>query len=154
MTCIKAIAVHHSNCSEVITFNILRFSTETVGTGENAATVAPLVYSSDLETPDDMTAYIVSRVTPLTSSVALTEIAYIPKDVPVLLLDKEKHTGARPDITLSPKDEATPTVSSSLIASNLLKVSDGSVEVSDAQVYMYYQGEFVLTFILDVPLRI
>lgn len=146
VTCIKAIAVHHSNCSEVITFNILRFSTETVGTGENAVTVAPLVYSSDLETPDDMTAYIVSRVTPLTSSVALTEIAYIPKDVPVLLLDKGKHTGARPDITLSPKDEATPTVSSSLIASNLLKVSDGSVEVSDAQVYMYYQGEFVLTF--------
>ena len=146
IVCIKAYAVHHSGHSAVTTYNILRFSTETVGSGDNEATVAPMVYSSDLATPDGMTPYIVSRVTPLTNSVVLTELSYIPKNVPVLLLDKGKHEGAMTNITLSPKAEATPTVSTSVTAANLLKVSDGKMKVSDAQVYMYHKGEFVLTF--------
>lgn len=160
VACVKAVVIRSTEKSENGVYNRARFSDQTITFGETNVTVAPLVYSADMATPTDMTAYIVSRVTPFDHSAILSPIGYIPQGVPVLLLD----SGATPstgltNITLSPIDLTTLDVNTnadpdddikpitdSQKASNQLKVSDGTVTVDDAQVYMYYQGEFVLTF--------
>lgn len=163
--CIKAIAVHQSARSESTTYNILHFTDNAINVGtESDVTVAPLIYSCDLAKPSGMTPYIVSRITPLDHNAILKEVGYIPADVPVLLLDEGKHQGPTDNITLTPIDDLdafladldvnndtdpnnnVTSISASDKAANLLKVSDGKVTVADAQVYMYYNGEFVLTF--------
>lgn len=162
--CIKAIAVHQSTRSEVTTYNILHFTDNAINVGtESDVTVAPLIYSCDLAKPSGMTPYIVSRITPLDHNAILKEVGYIPEGVPVLLLDNGKHTGSN-NITLEPIDDLdayladldvnkdtdpnnnVTSIPASDKAANQLRVSDGKVVVADAQVYMYYNGEFVLTF--------
>ena len=170
VSCIKTYAVHHTGHSETVVYNIIRFSTRTVsvvsGVTDKTVTVAPFIYSSDVAKPTAMTPYIVSRVTPLDRRVVLTKLDYIPKDVPVLLLDDNQRlgpktagfstTGFTPDITLAAIDlEALngddnpandiPQLSESERAANQLHVADGKMTVDAAQIYMYNQGEFVLT---------
>ena len=145
-TCIKAIAVETGGLtSEVITYNVLNFSGEKNVGLPNTVTVAPVVYSSDYATPTGMTAYMVSRVSTSGRTVFLKKLDYIPQNVPVLLLDDGKHSGST-GISLLPKDESTVQVSSTVTSANQLKVAGENVKVKDAQVYLYYQGEFVLTF--------
>ena len=148
--------------SEVATFCILPFSSEKIDIGRGKeATVAPFVYSYDALLPENTKAYIVSRVFPLDCSAVLSEVKYIPKDVPVLLLDDRAtpQTGDI-DITLTPIDDFDELsvnndedpdnninpISKSVAIANCLKVSDGKVTVKNAQVYMYYADEFVLTY--------
>lgn len=142
LICVKAVAVSNEGImSQVAVYNILNFSEE-LNIGK---TVAPFVSSIDLAKPDGMKVYYVSRVTPLNHSAVLKELKYIPKDMPVLLLDAEKHTGPTGDITFSPKQWITSEVSASDKAANQLHVTDKPMTVQNAQVYMYYNGEFVLT---------
>lgn len=145
-TCIKAIAVEAGGLtSEVITYNVLNFSGEKNVGLPNTVTVSPVVYSSDYATPTGMTAYMVSRVSTSGRTVFLKKLDYIPQNVPVLLLDDGKHSGST-GISLLPKDDNTAQVSSTITSANQLKVAGENVKVKDAQVYLYYQGEFVLTF--------
>ena len=157
--CIKAIAVEEDGpVSEAATFNILGFTNnaiDVVGSEKNV-TVAPFVSTVDYAKPSGMTPYIVCRVTSLDHNAVLRELEYIPGGVPVLLLSTntgstgqtlntidlktlEVNTDEDPDNDIKP-------ISDSNKAANQLRVSDGTVEVADAQVYMYYNGEFVLTF--------
>lgn len=139
----------------------LHFSAEAMNFGGGKeATVAPYISSVDASTPDGMKAYIISRVFPSVHSAILSEVAYIPQDVPILLLDfnAEPKTGDT-EMTLTvisdfeeldvntdddPDNDIEP-ITESIATSNCLKVSDGTVEVNDAQVYMYYEDEFILT---------
>ena len=157
--CIKAIAVEEGGpVSEVATFNILRFTNNTIAVvgSEKNVTVAPFVSTVDYAKPSGMTPYIVCRVTSLDHNAVLRELEYIPGGVPVLLLST--NTGSTGQ-TLSPIDLETldvntdedpdndiKPISDSNKAANQLRVSDGKLKVEDAQVYMYYNGEFVLTF--------
>lgn len=148
VACIKACAVHNTDRSTVAVYNILNFSNN-IGSAESPMTVAPLAVSYDRQIPEDMKAYIVSNVLPWDNSAILKEVGYIPKDVPVLLI----YIGGSPNtgsthIDLEVLDletyEGTP-VDASMTAANQLKISDGTVTVADAQVYMYKGGLFVLT---------
>ena len=144
-TCIKAIAVEAGGLtSEVITYNVLNFSGEKNVGLPNTVTVAPVVYSGDYTTPTGMAAYLVSRVSTSGRTVFLKKLDYIPHNVPVLLLDDGKHSGST-GISLLPKDDDIAAVSSTVTSANQLKVAGENVAVEDAQVYLYYQGEFVQT---------
>jgi hypothetical protein len=107
-------------------------------------TEAAAVYqaSSDLAKPSDITPYIVRKVNPSIGTMVITPIDYIPEDVPVLMLRTSETAG----FLASPKEESTPEITAQTKNSNLLKMApEGGVEVEAAQVYMFHQGEFVLT---------
>lgn len=157
ISCIKVIADHYGEVSKVTVYDILYFSNALSSGGS----VAPFVYFCDLEKPAGLTPYIVSRVTPYDHSVILTPLEYIPQGVPVLLVDATgANTGLR-NLTVTAlgdfaelpenKDEDLTNdrkpISDSQKAANMLHVTDkDGMAVADAQVYMYYKGEFVLTF--------
>ena len=175
VNCIKAYAVHtfgqHTAESTVSVYNFVRFTNSEISglKPTTTVTVAPLVYSLDLKTPDNMEAYIVSRVTTIDHTAVLTKLEYIPAGVPVLLMDNNttKHTGKTPfflkstddpnDVVLTPidleelnsnestADDITP-ITDAQKTTNQLRVTEKPMTVQDAQVYMYYNGEFVLTF--------
>ena len=154
IACVKVIAAHNSALSDVVTYHTPYFSAI-----DGTTTVVPLLVSHDYATPEGMTAYIVKRVTPLDRSVVISPIAYIPQGVPVLLIDKdvadntettdvdETHTklSGFQVMTFGDKAEATPAIAESVKNANLLTVADGKKTVKNAQIYMYYQGKFVLT---------
>ena len=154
VACIKACAANvfgeHTAYSDVTTYNILSFTNSTINVGTETVTAAPLVYSCDLETPSGMTAYTVSRVSPIDHTAMLTPLVYIPEGVPVLLLDKntEKKMGRQVGFPLTPinvsSNDITP-ITDGQKSGNLLRVTDKKMTVDNAQVYMYYNGEFVLT---------
>lgn len=155
ISCIKVIADHYGEVSEVKVYDVLYFS-EGPTTGSGTATVAPFIYSCDLTT--GLTPYIISRVTPFDHSVILTPLEYIPQGVPVLLVDATGTKKGLQIISWNPIDleginndennenDITP-ITDSQKAANMLHVTDkDGMAVADAQVYMYYKGEFILTF--------
>ena len=145
VTCIKAIAVHHSGQSEVATYNRLHFYQ--IGSAATP-TIAPFIYSSDAVTPAGYTAYIVDRITPSDGSVVLKGLDYIPEDVPVLLKATSSTGLTGLTLTAWEEDDNNKPIGSSVTAVNLLKVlkaSDDDLTVAAAQVYLYQDGEFVLT---------
>ena len=168
VACIKArvakVSGEQTAYSKVKIYNILRFSGQIdVGSLTNV-TVAPLVYSCDLETPSGMTAYMVSRVSPIDHTAILTPLVYIPEGVPVLLMDNAgTYTGKKDNITLTPipdlddyfdklpvntdavTDNDVEPITDAQKAGNLLCVTSKKTKVDNAQVYMYHNGEFVLT---------
>ncbi len=172
VNCIKAYAVHtfgqHTVESAVSVYNFVRFTDSEISGLKPTATVtvAPLVYSLDLKVPNNMEAYIVSRVTTIDHSAILTKLEYIPAGVPVLLMDNNKKKGKTPFfleestdpnvVVLTPidledlngndntTDDITP-ITDAQKAGNQLHVTDKPMTVQDAQVYMYYNSEFVLT---------
>jgi hypothetical protein len=105
---------------------------------------ATAVYKAkrDMAKPSDIKPYIVRKVNPTIGTLTISEIDYIPEDVPVLLLSDEESEG----FTAAPKEEATAAITAQTKNSNLLKVApkDG-VKVEAAQIYTFYKGEFVLT---------
>ena len=89
------------------------------GSGQAAA-----VYQAkrDLSCPSGIKPYIIRKVNPSIGTAVITKLDYIPEDVPVLLLSDDEASG----FVASPKDS-------------------GGETVQAAQIYMFYQGEFVLT---------
>lgn len=102
--------------------------------------------SLDLAKPNGINLYIVRKVNPSIGTLAITPVAYIPKDVPVLMLSNDEITGflasEKPDVSV----DEIPLITAETRNSNLLKVApSGGVGVKAAEVYMFYRGEFVLT---------
>lgn len=108
------------------------------GSGQAAA-----VYQAkrDLSCPSGIKPYIIRKVNPSIGTMVISELDYIPEGVPVLLLSDEEVEG----FVAAPKDPSTPEVTDGTKNSNQLKVSAGGETVQAAQIYMFYQGEFVLT---------
>ena len=112
--------------------------------GTTGSSKAAAVYMAlrDYAKPAGITPYIVRKVNPSIGTMVISEIAYIPEGVPVLLLSDTEVSG----FTVSPKDEAVPEIPVGTKNSNQLKVApEEGVAVEAAQVYMFYKGEFVLT---------
>ena len=101
---------------------------------------------TDLSKPAGTSIYIVRKVIPSIGSVVISPVDYLPKDVPVLMLRDNESTGflasEKPDESVDGISEITAETRNS----NLLQVSDGTVAVEAAQVYMYFNGVFVQTF--------
>lgn len=108
--------------------------------GESSA-AAVYTALTDLANPTGIKPYIVRKVNPSIGTLVVSELEYIPEGVPVLLLSDEEAAG----FVASPKDPLTPEVTDVTKNSNQLKVSHGNLTVQAAQIYMFYQGEFVLT---------
>ncbi len=108
------------------------------GSGQAAA-----VYQAkrDLSCPSGIKPYIIRKVNPSIGTMVISELDYIPEGVPVLLLSDEEAEG----FVAAPKDPSTPEVTDGTKNSNQLKVSAGGETIQAAQIYMFYQGEFVLT---------
>lgn len=104
---------------------------------------AAAVYTAltDLANPTGIKPYIIRKVNPSIGTMVISELDYIPEGVPVLLLSDEVAEG----FVAAPKDPSTPEVTDGTKNSNQLKVSAGGETVQAAQIYMFYQGEFVLT---------
>jgi hypothetical protein len=84
----------------------------------------------------------VRKVNPSIGTLVISPLAYIPEDVPVLLLSDAEAAG----FVASPKDESTPEITAQTKNSNQLKMTpEGGVDVEAAQTYVFYNGEFVLT---------
>ena len=108
------------------------------GSGQAAA-----VYQAkrDLSCPSGIKPYIIRKVNPSIGTMVISELDYIPEGVPVLLLSDVEAEG----FVAAPKDPSTPEVTDGTKNSNQLKVSAGGETVQAAQIYLFYQGEFVLT---------
>lgn len=106
-------------------------------------TSAAAVYTAmrDLANPAGIKPYIIRKVNPSIGTMVISELDYIPEGVPVLLLSDAEAEG----FVAAPKDPSTPEVTDGTKNSNQLKVSAGGETVQAAQIYMFYQGEFVLT---------
>ena len=107
----------------------------------NSDYVAPYAASSDLTTPLGMNAYIVTGVTNK-DRVILEEVAYIPKDVPVLMLSGKRADGFGK--VLKTSDTYTTDELAEINAKNKLKVNTTAKPIEAAQIYLFYKGEFVL----------
>ena len=104
--------------------------------------------SSDLSKPTGITPYIVKKVNPSMGTINIAPVDYLPKDVPVLMLADTDIPGflasSKPDDEEA--EDYIPVITAETENSNLLKVApEGGVSVEAAQVYMFYEGEFVLT---------
>jgi len=109
------------------------------GAGKN---VAVYMSSRDVNTFAGVKAYTVKSVNTFLGLVTVNELEYIPKDVPVLLLSASETTG----FVVTEKDESKADISEGTVNSNLLKMAPAEgVPVETAQVYIFYNGEFVLT---------
>ena len=121
----------------------------------------------DIVPPDGVTAYVVKKVSPTIGTVTITPICYIPEGeseyvgyvpegVPVILMTSAERSG----FAVSPIEEGTEPLSDAILSSirsNQLQVapdkpsdptnpsSAHGLAVKNAQAYMYYKGEFVLT---------
>jgi hypothetical protein len=111
------------------------------GDGAGKAT-AVYMSSRDVNNFVGVNAYTVKSVNTYLGLITVNKLKYIPKGVPVLLLSDSEASG----FVVTEKDEDIADVSNDTINSNLLKMAPAEgVVVEDAQVYMFYKGEFVLT---------
>lgn len=104
--------------------------------------------SSDLTNPTGITPYIVKKVNPSMGTINIAPVDYLPKDVPVLMLASTNIQGflASPKPDDEEAEDYIPVITAETENSNVLKVApESGVAVEDAQVYMFYKGEFVLT---------
>ena len=108
--------------------------------GESSA-AAVYTAMTDLANPTGIKPYIIRKVNPSIGTMVISKLDYIPEGVPVLLLSDEEAEG----FVAAPKDPSTPEVTDGTKNSNQLKVSAGGETVQAAQIYLFYQGEFVLT---------
>jgi hypothetical protein len=111
--------------------------------GEGAGkAVAVYMSSRDVNTFAGVNAYTVKSVNTFLGLLTVSKLEYIPKGVPVLLLSESDATG----FVISEKDENIDDISEWTVNSNLLKIAPTEgVPVEAAQVYIFHQGEFVLT---------
>jgi hypothetical protein len=93
-------------------------------------------------TIDGLDAYIVTHINMTKRKVTIKKINYVKKDEPLLLLTDLP--GAVSNFTATPKHVEEGDVADT--SDNLLKVSSaGGQTVGFGEVYMYYQGKFVMT---------
>ena len=111
--------------------------------GEGAGKATAVYMSSrDVNNFVGVNAYTVKSVNTFLGLITVNKLKYIPKGVPVLLLSDSEASG----FVVTEKDEDIADVSNDTINSNLLKMAPAEgVVVENAQVYMFYKGEFVLT---------
>ena len=128
------------NCtgSTIITYSNYTFPI-VVGTDEKACPY--YIADNDFRSSPDVVPYIVNKVNPSLGMISISPISYIPKDVPVLLLAKNEVTG----LSLSPKIDNETIPKNTIESNRLLYSSEGAVPVADAEAYLFYNGEFVLT---------
>lgn len=119
----------------------LTFNETEIATGSNVHDVTPYKASVDM-TIDGLDAYIVTHINMTKRKVTIKKINYVKKNEPLLLLTDLP--GAVSNFTATPKHvEEGDVVDTS---DNLLKVSPaGGQTVGFGEVYMYYQGKFVMT---------
>ena len=94
----------------------------------------------DMATPVGMTVYVVTGANSR-NMVDLQKLNYVPKDVPVLLVDAKESQGfvkqGKPDdvTALTAKDKP--------VKSNKLRLTTASTHFDVATIYLFYNGEFV-----------
>ena len=116
---------------------------DTGGSGERK-NVAVYMSSRDVNNFEDVYAYTVKSVNTFLGVVTVNKLDYIPKGVPVLLLSAS--ASGETGYVVEEKNESIADISESAVNSNLLKMApEGGVPVETAQVYIFYEGEFVLT---------
>ena len=104
--------------------------------------------TSDLAMPTGITPCIVKKVNPSAGILTTSPVEYIPEGVPVVLVANSNITGFQ--ASAKPANVAAITAETEI--SNLLKVAPAEgVEVEAAQVYMFKEGEFVLTLSGTLP---
>ena len=109
--------------------------------GHQEHDVTPYQASADM-TIAGLHSYIVTHINMTKRTVAIQEINYVPKDEPVLLLTDL--TGETTNFTATPLHVAEGDKADT--SGNLLQVSpEGGKAVGFGEVYMYYQGKFVMT---------
>ncbi len=119
----------------------LTFNETEIATGSNVHDVTPYKASVDM-TIDGLDAYIVTHINMTKRKVTIKKINYVKKDEPLLLLTDLP--GAVSNFTATPKHVEEGDVADT--SDNLLKVSSaGGQTVGFGEVYMYYQGKFVMT---------
>ena len=111
--------------------------------GEGAGKATAVYMSSrDVNTFVGVNAYTVKSVNPSLGLITVNKLDYIPKGVPVLLLSDSEASG----FVVTEKNENIDDISEGTVNSNLLKMApEEGVPVENAQVYIFYKGEFVLT---------
>lgn len=116
---------------------------DTGGSGERK-NVAVYMSSRDVNNFEGVYAYTVKSVNTFLGVVTVNKLDYIPKGVPVLLLSAS--ASGETGYVVEEKNESIADISESTVNSNLLKMApEGGVPVETAQVYLFYEGEFVLT---------
>lgn len=112
----------------------------------DAGGVATFVSNSgdgDFAVPDNMVAYIVTGINAVAGTVVVEPLDNIPENVPVLLLSTVDANG----FVVTPKNDGTdPT------GTNLLQEATSAMDVSAAEIYLLYKGEFVLNAAGTLPL--
>ena len=109
--------------------------------GHQEHDVTPYQASADM-TIAGLHSYIVTHINMTKRTVAIQEINYVPKDEPVLLLTDL--TGETTNFTATPLHVAEGDKADT--SGNLLQVSpEGGKAVGFGEVYMYYEGKFVMT---------
>lgn len=115
---------------------VVTIDSEDIDKSEANEYLATYKSSRDLATPIGITAYVVSAINVDAGTVTVTQVDYIPNGVPVLL---------SADATFSGFSIKAITPETEFSGTNLLQRAEGTENVDLAQVYVYYQGEFVLT---------
>jgi len=121
----------------------LEFNETGENTGQQVHDVTPYQASTDM-TISGLDSYIVTHINMTKRTVTIQKINYVPMDEPVLLLTDLAGTDLNYKGTVTPLhveegDEADTN-------GNLLQVSpEGGKTVGFGEVYMYYEGKFVMT---------
>lgn len=112
-------------------------------TGASGEYAAAYRSGMDIFPPNVITPYVVKKVNASIGTLTIAKLDYIPEGVPVLLLAESDLAS----FTASPIEESTDPISPALLSGNPLKVAPvGGVRVEDTEAYLFYKGEFVLTF--------
>ncbi len=121
----------------------LTFNETEIATGSNVHDVTPYKASANM-TIDGLDAYKVTHVNMTKRIVTIKKINYVKKDEPLLLLTDLAGTELNYVGTATPLYVAEGDVADT--SDNLLQVSpEGGKPVAFGEVYMYYQGKFVMT---------
>ena len=119
----------------------LTFNETGEAAGQQVHDVTPYQASADM-TISGLHSYIVTHINMTKRTLTIKEIDYVPKDEPVLLLTDL--TGETTNFTATPLHVAEGDKADT--SGNLLQVSpEGGKAVGFGEVYMYYQGKFVMT---------
>ena len=119
----------------------LTFNETGEAAGQQVHDVTPYQASADM-TISGLHSYIVTHINMTKRTLTIQEINYVPKDEPVLLLTDL--TGETTNFTATPLHVAEGDKADT--SGNLLQVSpEGGKAVGFGEVYMYYQGKFVMT---------
>lgn len=107
---------------------------------EGSEQAAVLVPQEDYALPDGMHAYFVTDIDLASGIVILSMVDYIPAGVPTLLMTEEIAS----EFVFCNKTPDTPTISSEVIAANLLRVGSPEVQPTLYEDYVFMDGMFIM----------